>query len=315
MPVGGRLYVGITDREWFEILARESAKTALEEVNFWQPSPRAFRALSPGEVFLFKLHRPAVGRDLIVGGGFFAYWTQLPASVAWDVFGTANGARSFLEMRTRIERYRRGGRGLSDYRVGCIALTQPFFFESAEWVEIRGWAGSVQVGKSFPLEADEGRRLWREIETRLLARGALEPPAAVVGEEPRYREVVSRQRLGQGSFRLLVTDAYERSCAVTRERALPALEAAHILPYAEGGEHAISNGILLRSDLHRLFDAGYVTVTPEHRLEVSRRLRTEFDNGEQYLALNGSGLWVPEDARQQPDPDLLAWHNQRRFVA
>lgn len=308
--------MGITDHEWFEILARESAKATLDEVNFWQPSPRAFRALSPGELFLFKLHRPAaVGRDVIVGGGFFAYWTELPASVAWDVFGIANGARSLLEMRARIERYRRNGTGSRDYRVGCIALTRPFFFEPETWVEIHEWAGSVQVGKSFPLTEDEGRRIWREIETRLLVREALDPPTAVAAEGPRYREIVSRQRYGQGSFRLLVTDAYERTCAVTRERALPALEAAHIRPYADGGEHAISNGILLRSDLHRLFDAGYVTVSPEHRLEVSRRLRTEFNNGEQYLALHGSGLWVPSDLRRQPDPDLLAWHNQNRFVA
>lgn len=44
-----------------------------------------------------------------------------------------------------------------------------------------------------------------------------------------------RPRLGQGAFRVLVTDVYGRKCAVTGERTLPALEAAHIRPYAEGG--------------------------------------------------------------------------------
>ena len=60
----------------------------------------------------------------------------------------------------------------------------------------------------------------------------------------------------------MVTDAYQRKCAVTGERTLPALEAAHIKPFAEGGSHNPQNGLLLRRDIHALFDGGYVTVTP-----------------------------------------------------
>ena len=59
-------------------------------------------------------------------------------------------------------------------------------------------------------------------------------------------------RLGQGSFRVLVTDAYGRQCAATGERTLPVLQAAHIHPYAVGGPHRVDNGLLLRSDLHTL---------------------------------------------------------------
>jgi putative restriction endonuclease len=69
-------------------------------------------------------------------------------------------------------------------------------------------------------------------------------------------------RLGQGAFRVLVTDVYNRRCAVTHERTLPALEAAHIRPYGDGGEHEARNGLLLRRDIHSLFDAGYVTSRP-----------------------------------------------------
>jgi putative restriction endonuclease len=72
-----------------------------------------------------------------------------------------------------------------------------------------------------------------------------------------------RPRLGQGTFRIATIQAYERACAVTGEHSLPALEAAHIRPFAEGGTHDVSNGLLLRADLHRLFDRGYVTVTPK----------------------------------------------------
>lgn len=310
-----RAYLGITDWDWFELLR---AQPAVDEVNFWQPSPRPFRALSQGEPFLFKLHRPAAGgRDVIAGGGFFAAWTQYPASIAWDAFELANGARTLAEMRARIERYRRTGSGIADYWIGCILLTQPFFFAREEWIEVPQWGASTQVGKTMDPSEEPGRSIWRAVEERLGARrldDAVEM-ARVVEEAPRYAEVVARQRLGQGSFRLLVTDAYERSCAVTREKALPVLEAAHIVPYAEGGLHRVDNGLLLRSDLHRLLDKGYVTVTPDLRLEVSDRLRLEFDNGQEYLAMRGREIWVPEEKSARPDPALLVWHNEHRFVA
>ena len=81
----------------------------------------------------------------------------------------------------------------------------------------------------------------------------------IAGSDARYGEpLLIRPRLGQGAFRVLVTDIYQRRCAVTQERTLPALEAAHIRPYGEGGQHEAQNGLLLRRDIHSLFDAGYV---------------------------------------------------------
>jgi putative restriction endonuclease len=126
-------------------------------------------------------------------------------------------------------------------------------------------------------------------------------------------ERVFKPRLGQGIFRVLVTDVYRRRCAVTGERTLPVLEAAHVKPYAEGGTHELTNGILLRSDLHTLFDRGYVTITRDYRLEVSRRIREEFENGREYYALHGREVRVPPDDGERPAPSLLEWHNTHRF--
>ena len=70
------------------------------------------------------------------------------------------------------------------------------------------------------------------------------------------RPALIQPRLGQGAFRVAVTDAYERRCALTRERTLPIPDAAHIRAYAAGGGHEIPNGLLLRTDIHRLFDLG-----------------------------------------------------------
>ena len=71
--------------------------------------------------------------------------------------------------------------------------------------------------------------------------------------------------------------------------------------------------MLLRRDLHSLFDAGYVTVTPEHRFVVSRRIKEEFDNGRHYYALHGQQIEQPSDLRRLPDPVALKWHNEERF--
>jgi putative restriction endonuclease len=68
---------------------------------------------------------------------------------------------------------------------------------------------------------------------------------------------------------------------------------------------------LLRRDIHSLFDAGYVTVTPDLRFEASRRIREEFDNGRHHYALQVTGSkrpWISNSA-----PIRLIWHNTNCF--
>jgi putative restriction endonuclease len=308
-----RAFVAVTDREWFEQLRHAGE---LDEVNFWQPSAGGgFRALVPGELFLFKLHSPD---NFIVGGGLFSHWTRLRVSFAWEAFQQRNGAESLLQMRARIERYRRiKPHPHEDYEIGCILIQDPFFFARDDWLPVPDWQVNIVRGKTYDLLREPGATLKAEIEQRLQSRpvhaggGIADRPVP----EPRYGEpVLVLPRLGQGSFKVVVTDTYQRRCAVTGEKALPVLQAAHIRPYAEGGDHRVDNGLLLRSDLHILFDRGYVTVTPEYRLEVSRRLRTEFENGEDYLARHGQAIWVPPKPELRPGPEFLSWHNERRFI-
>lgn len=92
--MGINLVVAVTDDEWFDTLRHDAN---LSEVNFWAPSGNTFRALVPGELFLFKLHAP---RNVIVGAGVFAYANTLPCSLAWEAFREGNGARSQQDART-----------------------------------------------------------------------------------------------------------------------------------------------------------------------------------------------------------------------
>ena len=87
-----RLFVAVTDRAWFGNLS----VAAPDEVTFWQPSGgREFGALTPGELFLFKLHAPT---NMIVGGGVFSHASNVPLSMAWEAFGPKNGVASLAEM-------------------------------------------------------------------------------------------------------------------------------------------------------------------------------------------------------------------------
>jgi putative restriction endonuclease len=304
------IYVGITDRDWFDAL-RDIV--GLEEVNFWAPGGRPFKAISPGELFLFKLHAPA---NFIVGGGVFAHDTALPCSLAWEVFGLANGARSLGEMRARIAKYRRADSSArEDFVIGCRVLTQPFFLPEQRWIPVpASWSREIVQGKTYTLDHPDGRLLWERVQTQVADRPA-EGRGLRVDQPARYGDpALMRPRLGQGAFRVLVADSYSRRCAVTGERVLPALEAAHIRPYGEGGGHEVPNGLLLRRDVHSLFDRGYVTVTPELRFEVSRRIKEEFENGRDYYALQGRRVQVPERAIEHPDGGALRWHNENRYL-
>ena len=303
--MGIKLVVAVTDGSWFE---RLRSRPELGEVNFWAPSAANFRALTPGELFLFKLHAP---RNYIVGGGIFAYATALPCSLAWDAFGEANGVSNVNEMRERISRYRRTPVDHRvDFEIGCRILTQPFFFDEPDWIPVpQSWSRNIVSFKTYDTSDPEGLELWEAVVQRSQWQGI-----ADASPQQRYgKPQTVRPRLGQGGFRVVVTDAYERRCAITRERTLPALEAAHIRPYSEGGDHRPDNGLLLRRDIHRLFDAGYVTVTTNFHFEVSRRIRDEFENGKEYYRLHGQVIKTPELTTHRPDANALTWHNDNRF--
>jgi putative restriction endonuclease len=307
-----KIFVGITDYDWFRLHA---SKERVEEVNFWRPSALTpFKALDWGELFLFKLHSP---RNFIVGGGFFARYLRIPVSLAWRCFEEANGATSLEEVRVRIAKYRKAPMGSTeDPQIGCILIEEPFFLEESEWIPSPAdFKLSTQVGKGYNTESGTGEWLWKEIALRLKHRASIGPATEAAQRTVRFgKPVAVTPRLGQGSFRLLIAEAYRKRCAITRERTLPVLEAAHIRPYSRGGEHELPNGLLMRSDLHRLFDLGYITVEPrERKIIVSSKIREEYENGRDYYALEGQVVEQPENLLALPSIESLIYHNENVF--
>lgn len=309
-----KMWVANTDPDWFDFLA---AQPDIDEVNFWQPSGNTqFGAIQPGELFLFKLKSP---RNAIGGFGVLDRANNYPLSLAWEALGIKNGAPTLQEMRVRVGKYRSDDRLGQDYSIGCRILVQPVFLPDHLWIpQPESWSRQIVTGKGYDTAEYEGRVLWE----RLMAAMRVTQPGVVlkesnapfVGQGERYgAPQLVKPRRGQGAFRLAVTDAYGRQCAISGGKVLPALEAAHIRAYRDGGEHEVSNGLLLRRDIHSVFDAGYVTFDDDLRLVVSDTVRTIFNNGNEYRRLHGHRLNVPSDSALRPDPEHLRWHQTERF--
>ncbi|WP_088225773.1 HNH endonuclease [Desulfosporosinus sp. FKB] len=307
-----KMYVGITDYGWFKTLKQANC----DEVNFWKPGGRAnFKALNQGDIFLFKLHSP---KDYIVGGGFFLKFSLLSASLAWDAFGIANGANNLLELNNRIYKYKKTNRFSDpDPFIGCIILSMPFYLDEQDWIPVPSdWSSNIVQGKTYDTAETIGLALYKQVQEKLRLLNIIQYSVKETSIQNRYgKEQIIKPRIGQGAFKVLITDAYQRRCAITGEKTLPVLEAAHIKPYSMDGPHEINNGLLLRRDFHTLFDRGYITVNKNLTIEVSHRIKEDFGNGKEYYAHHGSKLIIlPERREQLPDPKYLEWHNENVYL-
>src|SRR5215510_7060282 len=131
-----------------------------------------------------------------------------------------------LICRSRIAKYLPAQRGnpllRTTHEIGCILLTSPVFFEPEEWITPpNDWHQNVVSGSSYKLDDGEGRRIWQECKLRLTNRTLTDPLLANLNlsrELERYGPGrIVHPRLGQGIFRVAITDSYQRACAVTRE--------------------------------------------------------------------------------------------------
>ena len=311
------LYVANTDNEWFDFL---KSRAPLEDVNFWKPTPQTFRAIDEGELFVFRLKSP---RNRIGGYGVLASSINVPIQLAWDSLGERNGSPSMTHMIGAIRRYRAGEQVTAQSLIGCRVLVSPVFFEPEEWFTVPSdWSSNIVTGKVYSTDNDQGARLVAELESRTRSnilfqreRKAFEGGGFADGEQARYGPpVLVSPRLGQGAFRIKVADAYQFQCALSDTRVLPALEAAHIRPYAEGGTHSPCNGIFLRKDIHSVLDSGFATITDDLRFHVSPKITQAFNNGNEYKRLHGHELRIPVFHAYRPSLESVRWHQAERYV-
>lgn len=301
-----RALVGVTDNEWASFLRD---RPHLTEANFWLPSGAgSFKALTTGEPFLFKTHHP---HNRLVGGGFLSDYAALKVSEAWDFFREGNGVASADDLLGKIHGYRRDYSD-PDPVIGCVLLRDIFFAPEGETIAgPPDFAKSIVRWKGYNLADSEDSYLERALHNLITAsRTASRIDGPMLGD-PRLMQ----PRLGQAAFKGMVLVAYHRRCAITGGRITPVLEAAHIRPVAANGEHRLDNGLLLRSDVHILFDRGYLGIDDKHRIQVSPRLRSDFGNGREFYGRQGESIDLPERIADRPAKDAVTWHMDTVFKA
>ena len=173
-----------------------------------------------------------------------------------------------------------------------------------------GHIGRVPASQ-FPQVPDKGVGALRALFTGIAAvPGTVDvrvlPPIDMVYLETDRRTLIERAiayRRGQGRFRSALLDSYRGRCLVTETEEPDVLEAAHIHPYR--GEHTdrVDNGVLLRSDVHTLFDLHKVTILPNAVVRVHPSLHgTEYD-------FDHRRVQFPVSEAGRPNADLLRQHN------
>ena len=308
-------WIGVTDNDWFNHLAA----IAPDEVAFWHPSGQGFGAIPQGAPFLFKLKRP---NNHIAGGGDFTVSARnIPLTMAWDAFGEKIGAPTFEVFQRQIASARGEMAGFGyNPEIGLSVISQPFFFPRDQWMPAPpDWVSGIQKGKRYSMVDEHGASIWREVRARIegvAADGSAPVLHELIGTEgPTFgMEYLRRARVGQGAFRMMTIENYKHKCCITGETTGPVLQAAHIKPVSAEGKHTICNGLLLRADLHILFDQGLVGIDHAYRIRISSQIKDLYLNGRVYYSHEGVVLRsLPTTRELRPDPKLLDWHMQTIF--
>lgn len=300
-----KIWLGVTDNDWFNFLSKKN----LEEVNFWRPKPDKFHAIQEGDLFLFKLKSP---HNHIAGGGIFSGSYILDVVDAWKLFGEANGTRDFDQLLRKISEYK--STNSKDLKINCLIVNNVFYIPKNSWIDVSSfWGKSIVRGKTLDRESDQAKWILSQLNAPIWDDN--DQSENIYEDSPKYGNIqLVKPRLGQGSFRLKVADAYNHRCAITGENTAPVLEAAHIKPYSISQDHSVGNGILLRSDFHILFDRGLVGVTNELKVAVSPQINEKWFNGKNYYRLHGEKLQsIPSNSNSIPNKEHLDWHYNNVF--
>lgn len=110
-------------------------------------------------------------------------------------------------------------------------------------------------------------------------------------------------RVGQQDFRSSLLDVYSGKCAITGCSVIEVLDAAHIEPHSENPSYAISDGILLRADIHKLFDRHLLSINPDNWQVVLKQSCLP-----SYSELAGKEIALPSQSHFHPDLKKVMSH-------
>ncbi len=274
--------VAPTDLIWFEYL---KTHCLIDDINFWTPSDWRVKSLHPGDKFIFKLK----GKDDRAGGyGTFVEYKYQSLDATWKEFGTRNGFDCKSDFYQAIGGYQ----AQASSKCGCIVLTDVVFFDSPISLSSVGINFSRQVVKfktctqPFPFDSTT---------TPQLSSFNL-----VATSNKNKKSQLATYREGQGQFHTEVCAAYGKRCCISCETIPELLQAAHIQDYINKDSNHIQNGLLLRIDLHKLFDSGLLYIDDQYYVHVSSLVASPY-----YQQYNGKKITLPSNPSAWPSKDAL----------
>jgi hypothetical protein len=178
--------------------------------------------------------------------------------------------------------------------IAFLAEKRPYPFRSTDATD--GEIRPIQADLTLPGDSqDRSDAVGKQSDTE-------EEPGPLNSLDARERvqtDVTRRQ--GQPKFRRALLDAYRGQCAISGWAVTQVLEAAHILPYRGAHSNPVSNGVLLRSDLHMLFDQGLIDIDPEtYKVAIAPDLM-----GTPYEEFSGKRIQLPADRSSWPDSSCI----------
>ena len=282
-----------TDIEWFKFLRTEGLNS---EINFWTPTPWNVSRLASGDKLYFMLKSPI---RKIGGYGQFVEYKNMSVNDAWNKYGFKNGCTSKQELIDRLDKYKASNssdeRSVTDSEIGCIVLTNAVYYDDDKFLDLDNY------------EIDFSRfivkiKYYNENDPLEIATQSTEKEFELL---PTSLEKLKKSRLvterkGQGNFRAIITTAYSNKCCITSETTPELLEAAHIQPYFDENSNHVKNGLLLRVDLHKLYDNGLLYIDESFKIHISPEVKSEY-----YRKLNGTKIRLPENNNLHPSKEAL----------
>jgi hypothetical protein len=226
------------------------------------------------------------------------------AHLAHDVGGPKKGryvARCSLDVRAKTADLDYGGAhkrfNYPNFVIGTLRLV----FADADRRALRAvqWrdAGKGKTFSKADVEISETDTTFEEL-------GDFNPRNKADGRRRIERLVTIRQ--GQPMFRAKLMEAYERRCAVTGSSIEETLEAAHISPYRGTDSNHVRNGLLLRADIHTLFDLGLIRIDAKGRIKAEDHIREVYKLPEQ--------IFMPRLSSLRPEPVALGEKYRQRPI-
>jgi predicted restriction endonuclease len=164
---------------------------------------------------------------------------------------------------------------------------------------------SGMLPTSFVLRRVSARSAMEAVQQKIEAGPAFDANSVEDAREKTLGSIVRRR--GRDRFRAALLRAYSGRCAVTRCDFREALEAAHIRSYMGTRTDHVTNGLLLRADIHTLFDLYWITIHPK----TFKVLAHPSLCATSYRLLIGDRILLPRAAYERPEPSFLEWHFER----